>query len=276
MNSMSASEETSGGIGSLFSVSGKVAVVTGGSRGIGAMIASGLVQAGCRVYITARKAAECDAKAAELSAFGECVSVPANLADPGGVERLLEVVREREDRLHILVNNAGATWGAPLEEYPLDAFDKLWTVNVKALFELTVKSLPLLRAAASAADPGRVVNIGSIDGLTIPATENYAYSTSKAGVHMLTRHLASTLAAEQITVNAIAPGPFDSKMMAFVLDDPATRAQVAGRIPLGRIGEADDVAGTVIYLSSRAGRYVTGTTIPVDGGAAFARAAGGR
>jgi NAD(P)-dependent dehydrogenase (short-subunit alcohol dehydrogenase family) len=275
---MSTSEETSGGgdISSLFSVSGKVAVVTGGSRGIGAMIASGLVRAGCRVYITARKAAECDAKAAELSAFGECVSVPANLAGPGGIDRLLDVVGGREDRLHILVNNAGATWGAPLEEYPLDAFDKLWNVNVKALFELTVRSLPLLRAAASAADPGRVVNIGSIDGLTIPATENYAYSASKAGVHMLTRHLASQLAKDPITVNAIAPGPFDSKMMAFVLDDPAARAEVAGRIPLGRIGEPDDVAGTVIYLASRAGRYVTGTVIPVDGGAAFARSAGGR
>lgn len=192
---MSASEETSGdgGISSLFSVSGKVAVVTGGSRGIGAMIASGLVRAGCRVYITARKAAECDAKAAELSAFGECISVPSNLAGPDGIDRLMEVIGAREDRLHILVNNAGATWGAPLEEYPLDAFDKLWNVNVKALFELTVRCLPLLRAAASAADPGRVVNIGSIDGLTIPATENYAYSTTKAGVHMLTRHLASQL-----------------------------------------------------------------------------------
>jgi NAD(P)-dependent dehydrogenase (short-subunit alcohol dehydrogenase family) len=258
------------GIDSLFSVRGKVAVVTGGSRGIGAMIASGLVRSGCRVYISARKAAECDAKAAELSAFGECLSVPANLGLPGGVDQLLQVVAAREERLHILVNNAGATWGAPLEEYPLDAFDKLWNINVKAMFELTVKSLPLLRAAASAADPGRVVNIGSIDGLTIPATENYAYSASKAGVHMLTRHLAHQLAGQQITVNAIAPGPFDSKMMAFVLDDPDGRAAVAGRIPLGRIGEPDDMAGAVIYLSSRAGRYVTGVTLPVDGGATFA------
>ena len=260
-----------GDISSLFSVRGKVAVVTGGSRGIGAMIASGLVRAGCRVYITARKAAESDAKAAELSAFGECVSVPANLAAPGGVDQLMQVVEAREDRLHILVNNAGAAWGAPLEEYPLEAFDKLWNINVKAMFELTVRSLPLLRAAASAADPGRVVNIGSIDGLTIPATENYAYSTTKAGVHMLTRHLAHQLAADPITVNALAPGPFDSKMMAFVLDDPDSRAAVADRIPLGRIGEPDDMAGAVIYLSSRAGRYVTGTVIPVDGGAAFAR-----
>jgi NAD(P)-dependent dehydrogenase (short-subunit alcohol dehydrogenase family) len=252
--------------GDLFSVSGKVAVVTGGSRGIGAMIARGLVQAGCRVYITARKAAACDATAAELSAFGECISLPLDLASSSSADELVRLIGEREDRLHILVNNAGATWGAPLAEYPLDAFDKLFNINIKALFELTVRSLPLLRAAASAQDPARVINIGSIDGLRVPAMESYAYSTTKAGVHMLTRHLASRLAAESITVNAIAPGPFDSKMMAFALDDPQTRAAIAARVPLGRIGEPDDMAGTAIFLASRAGRYLTGAVIPVDGG----------
>jgi NAD(P)-dependent dehydrogenase (short-subunit alcohol dehydrogenase family) len=252
--------------GDLFAVSGKVAVVTGGSRGIGAMIARGLVQAGCRVYITARKAQACDAKAAELAAFGECISVPLDLAAPGSADELVRVISEREDRLHILVNNAGATWGAPLAEYPLDAFDKLFNINVKALFELTVRSLPLLRAAASPQDPARVINIGSIDGLRVPAMESYAYSTTKAGVHMLTRHLASKLAAESITVNAIAPGPFASKMMAFALDDPQTRAAIAARVPLGRIGEPDDMAGAAIFLASRAGRYLTGAVIPVDGG----------
>jgi NAD(P)-dependent dehydrogenase (short-subunit alcohol dehydrogenase family) len=250
----------------LFSVAGKVAVVTGGSRGIGAMIATGLVRAGCRVYITARKKDACDAKAAELSAFGECVSMPLDLAAAGGVDNLVRAISEREERLHILVNNAGATWGAPLAEYPLEAFDKLWNVNVKALFALTVRSLPLLRAAATPDDPARVINIGSIDGLGVPAMESYAYSTTKAGVHMLTRHLASRLAAESITVNAIAPGPFDSKMMAFALDDPQTRAAIATSVPLGRIGEPDDVAGATIFLASRAGRYLTGAVIPVDGG----------
>jgi NAD(P)-dependent dehydrogenase (short-subunit alcohol dehydrogenase family) len=252
--------------GGLFEVAGKVAVVTGGSRGIGAMIAAGLVSAGCRVYISARKADACDAKAAELAAFGECVSVPLDLAAPGGVGDLVAEVSRHEDRLHILVNNAGATWGAPLEEYPLAAFDKVWNINVKALFALTVACLPLLRAAASADDPARVINIGSVDGLGVPAMESYAYSTTKAGVHMLTRHLASRLAAESITVNAIAPGPFDSKMMAFALDDPQTRAAIAAGVPLGRIGEPDDMAGAAIFLASRAGRYLTGTVIPVDGG----------
>jgi NAD(P)-dependent dehydrogenase (short-subunit alcohol dehydrogenase family) len=266
-----ASDERARSSGELFSVDGKVAVVTGGSRGIGAMIASGLVRAGCRVYITARKAEACDAKAAELSAFGECVSLPLNLADPAAAEDLVRLISEREQQLDILVNNAGATWGAPLEEYPLEAFDKLWNINVRALFHLTVLSLPLLRAAATPDDPARVINIGSIDGLGVPAMESYAYSTTKAGVHMLTRHLASRLASESITVNAIAPGPFDSKMMAFALDDPKTRAAIAASVPLGRVGDPDDMAGAVIYLSSRAGRYLTGAVIPVDGGIAALR-----
>jgi len=272
MNS-STGQAAAGGdvIDSLFGISGKVAVVTGGSRGIGAMVASGLVRAGCRVYITARRKDACDATAAELSAFGECISVPVDLADPAERAEFAQLLADREDRLHVLVNNAGATWGAPLEEYPLEAFDKLWDINVKALFDLTVRCLPLLRAAAGSDDPARVINIGSIDGLTVSGMETYAYGTTKAGVHMLTRYLAKRLASESITVNALAPGPFQSKMMAFALDDPDTRAAIEAETPLGRIGHPDDMAGAVIYLSSRAGRYLTGIVIPVDGGLTVVR-----
>ncbi|NRQ34813.1 SDR family oxidoreductase [Nonomuraea sp. NN258] len=243
----------------LFSVEGKTVVVTGGSRGIGRMIASGFVAAGANVYISARKTAEVEKTAAELG----CVAVPADLSTSDGVAALVDAVG---GPLHVLVNNAGATWGAPLEEYPEHAFDKLWDINVKGVFHLTRQFLPRLREAASADDPARVINIGSIDGLRVPALPSYAYSSTKSAVHMLTRHLARHLADQHITVNAIAPGPFESKMMAFALDDPDTRQIIASNVPLGRIGRPDDMAGAAIFLASRAGAYLTGTIIPVDGG----------
>ncbi|WP_432905220.1 glucose 1-dehydrogenase [Micromonospora matsumotoense] len=250
----------------LFSVDGKTVLVTGGSRGIGLMIARGFVRAGATVIISSRKADVCAAVAKELSAEGRCEAIPADLSDDAGAEALAAAVRERYDRLDVLVNNAGATWGAPLESYPGAAFDKLWAVNVKAVFRLTTALLPVLRAAASDDEPARVINIGSIDGLRVPTMEVYAYSATKAAVHMLTRSLAHQLAAERITVNAIAPGPFESKMMAFALDDPTSRAAIAQQVPLGRIGRPEDMAGAAIYLSSRAGAYLTGAVIPVDGG----------
>jgi NAD(P)-dependent dehydrogenase (short-subunit alcohol dehydrogenase family) len=248
----------------LFSIEGKTAVVTGGSRGIGLMIASGFIDAGARVFISSRKAEVCDQVASEL---GErCVSVPADLSTMDGVQRLVDAVGEREDHLNILVNNAGAAWGAPLEDFPESGFDKVWNLNVKGLFYLTTKFLPLLRKAATPDDPARVINIGSIDGIRVPWFENFSYSAAKAGVHMLTRHIAHKVAAENITVNAVAPGLFPSEMTKVVFAQPETTENVVQNIPLRRHGRAEDAAGVAIFLSSRAGSYLTGAVIPVDGG----------
>src|SRR3982075_627303 len=203
----------------LFSIAGKTALVTGGSRGIGYMIASEFLKVGARrVYICARKAEACDAAARELSRYGDCVSVPCDVGQPEGVEKLARTVEAREERLQILVNNAGTAWGAPLDSHPIEQVDRVLQVNVRAVFHLTQRLLPLLRAAASAEDPARVVNIGSIDGLAIPMTPNYGYSASKAAVHMLTRHLAHALVKDHVNVNAIAPGLFPSRMTRWAFD----------------------------------------------------------
>ena len=250
----------------LFALGDKTALVTGGSRGIGFMIAQGLVRGGVRVLISSRKAEELEAAAAELSRDGECVAIPADLSTPEGARALGDAVRAQTDRLDILVNNAGATWGAPLEEFPASGWDRAMHTNLEGVFHLTVSLLPALRAAASEDDPARVVNIGSVDGIRVPVMESYSYSASKAAVHMLTRHLAKRLAPEHITVNAIAPGPFESKMMAFMLRDDEARKTVEAMVPLGRIGRPDDAAGLTIFLCSRAGSYLTGAVIPLDGG----------
>jgi NAD(P)-dependent dehydrogenase (short-subunit alcohol dehydrogenase family) len=250
----------------LFDIAGKTALVTGGSRGIGLMIARGYVEAGAKVYISSRKAEVGDEVAAELSKSGTCISIPADLSRDDECTRLAAEVTEQEPQLDILVNNAGATWGAPLAEYPADAWDKVMTLNVKSPFLLTRALVPALTAAATANDPARVINIGSIDGIQVPLMETYAYSTSKAAIHQLTRHLARQLGRYNITVNAVAPGPFESKMMAQTLRD--FRESIEQSSPLRRIGRPDDMAGVAIYLASRAGSYVTGAVIPVDGGIA--------
>lgn len=250
----------------LFSVKGKTAVVTGGSRGIGLMIARGLVEAGADVVISSRKVEPLEAAAAELSSLGSCTAVAADLSSQEGAVALAAAVRERFDKLDVLVNNAGASWGEPIDSYPDKAWDRVLDTNVRGVFQLTVAALDLLRAAASADDPARVINIGSVDGINPPMMESYAYSASKAAVHQLSRHLAKRLAAEQITVNAIAPGPFESKMTAFMLENPDARAVVEQQVPLGRIGTPEDIVGTTIFLASRAGAYLTGAVIPVDGG----------
>jgi NAD(P)-dependent dehydrogenase (short-subunit alcohol dehydrogenase family) len=250
----------------LFSVEGKVVLVTGGSRGIGEMIARGYVENGAKVYISSRKAEVCHRVAEELSEYGTCISLPFDLGGMDGIEGLANAIKERESRLDVLVNNAGATWGAPIDDYPEDGWDKTVDLNVKSIFFLTQKLLPLLRAASTAENPGRVINIASVNGIEPPTLETYAYSTSKAGCIMLTRHLAKRLAPEHILVNAIAPGPFPSKMMA------ATLAQAGDAIaknnPRGRIGQPEDIAGVAIFLGSRASAYTTGAVVPCDGGSA--------
>jgi NAD(P)-dependent dehydrogenase (short-subunit alcohol dehydrogenase family) len=255
-----------GEIMDLFDLSGKTAVVTGGSRGIGLMIARGLLEAGARVYISSRKADACAAAERELTPYGKIVAIPADLSAEAECLRLAEEVGQREPALHVLVNNAGATWGAPLEEFPAAAWDKVTDLNLKAPFFLTRAFLPLLEAAGTPDDPARVINIGSIDGLRVPPFPTYAYSASKAGLHHLTRVLARELGPRRITVNAVAPGPFESKMMAATLQ--AFGDAIIDAAPLKRIGRPDDMAGVAIYLASRAGAYVTGAVIPVDGGIA--------
>jgi NAD(P)-dependent dehydrogenase (short-subunit alcohol dehydrogenase family) len=247
----------------LFSIAGKTALVTGGSRGIGLMIARGYVEAGAKVYISSRKAEVCEKVAADLSTVGTCEAIPANLSSEDECRRLAAAVAEREDQLDILVNNAGATWGASLDDYDEVAWERVLALNVKGVFHLTKFLVPLLEAAGSAEEPARVINVGSIDGIQVPLLETYAYSASKAAVHQLTRHLARRL-APRVTVNAIAPGPFESKMMAATLE--AFRDQIEASALLKRIGRPDDMAGTAIFLASRAGAYLTGAIIPVDGG----------
>ena len=253
------------GTADLFSIDGKTALITGGSRGIGLMIARTYIEAGAKVYISSRNAEVCDGVAAELSKDGECISIPANVATMEGVESLAAAIAEREEKLHILVNNAGAAWGEPMEQFDEGGFDKVWTLNVKGLFFLTVRLLPPLRAAATPEDPARVINIGSIDGIRVPDLLNYPYSASKAGVHMITRHMGHHLVKENISINAIAPGLFPSKMTKFLFDtieDPSDMAM----IPMGRAGTQEDIGGTAVYLASRASAYLTGAVIPVDGG----------
>jgi NAD(P)-dependent dehydrogenase (short-subunit alcohol dehydrogenase family) len=253
----------------LFSIQGKTALVTGGSRGIGRMIAEQFLEAGAaRVYICARGAEANEAAAAELGKLGDCVAISCDVGSADGVETLAQAIAARDDKLHILVNNAGIVAGAPIDAHPIAPVDQVLQVNVRAMFHCTQRLLPLLRAAASAEDPARVINIGSVDGLTIPSWPNFGYSASKAAVHMLTRHLAHALVCDHITVNAIAPGIFPTQMTSLIFDNPTLKERTLAAIPMRRAGTPEDVGGTAIYLASRAGAYLTGVVLPVAGGMA--------
>ncbi|EEH36535.2 short chain dehydrogenase/reductase family [Paracoccidioides lutzii Pb01] len=253
-----------------FKFKGKVVLVTGGAKGIGRMISEGFVTNGAIVYITGRDAAACDKAVKELNALGKgkAVGIPANLYKAEECKMLLDEFSKRESKLNCLINNAGSNWGAPYDEYPSSAWTRVLTLNLQRVFEVTQLFTSLLEKGASKGDPARIINIGSIDGLRVPPLETFAYSASKAGLHHLSRVLAHHLGKRNITSNTLACGPFESKMMAATLKK--FKDVIESGIPLGRIGTPEDVAGACLFLSSRAGSYVNGATITLDGGSVIA------
>ncbi len=253
----------------LFSLQGRTALITGGSRGIGRMIAEGFLAQGARVYISARKAEACDATARELSAQGHCVSLPADVSTPAGIAALKQAYLAHEPTLDILVNNAGAAWAAPFDAFPESGWDKVVDLNLKTPFFLTQAMAPALRASVAASGrPAKVIHIASIDGLSVNMLETYPYAASKAGLIHLTKRMALQLIREQIVVSAIAPGAFPTDMNRAARDEEEATGQ---RIPAGRVGQPEDLAAAAIYLASRAGDYVVGETLVVDGGVTHAR-----
>ena len=260
-------------LNNLFDVKGRVVLVTGGSRGIGEMISSGFLANGAKVYISSRKSAVCDATAARLSEeYGQpCISLPADLSGLDGIDALTAELNEREERLDVLVNNAGVSWGAPIDTYPEAGWDKVMNTNVKAVFFMTQRMLPLLEAAASAEHPARVINIGSIDGIKTPVFETMSYGPSKAALHTMTSQLAAHLIDRHIIVNAIAPGPFPTWMLSTGVGgggdvETTDWDAVAQTNPSGRVGTPEDIAGLAIFLASRAGAFTVGEIITCDGG----------
>ena len=251
-------------IPNLFSVKGKTVLITGGSRGIGLMMASTFVKNGAKVYISSRNAAVCEAVETELNKIGECIAVPADLSTHEGLETLVGEINARESSLDVLINNAGANWSAPFDKYPEKGYDKVMGINVKPIFFLTQAFLPLLEKAATIESPARVINVGSIDGIRVSTIDNSAYGVSKAAVHHLTKILSIKFAGKGITVNAIAPGPFPSKMTKSMLDN--VQPMIEKMNPMRRIGRAGDAGGIAVFLASDAGSYVNGAIIPVDGG----------
>lgn len=249
----------------LFSVEGKTVLITGGSSGIGAMMARGFLDSGAIVYITARKAERLMAKAEELSQYGDCTAIPGDMSTVEGIEAFVKAYSEKEDHIDVLINNAGANWIAPIDNFPEAGWDKVMDINIKSIFFMTQKCLPLLKNG-TAEDPARIINTASINGITNPTMPSYAYSASKSGVIHLTKHLASDLASRNINVNAIAPGFFPSDMTKGLTENEAVAKAVIAKIPRGRMGSPEDIAGTAIYLSSRASAWVCGNIVTLDGG----------
>ncbi|MEM6659771.1 MAG: SDR family oxidoreductase [Pseudomonadota bacterium] len=254
---------------SLFSLHGKTALVTGGATGIGRMAAEALVRAGARVLIASRKGDACGAVADELNALdapGRAEGFAGDIGSKDGIDALVADIAARTDRLEILMNNSGVTWGAPMGQFPYDAWDKVMSVNVAGVFELTQRLLPLLMKSGTAEDPARVVNVGSVMGEVPMGDGAYSYSASKAAVLHLTKIMAKEFSSYHVTVNALAPGPFVSRMTAFATADETTRDKVGKSVPLGRVGRDEDVAGCMLFLCGKGGSYVTGAVLPVSGG----------
>ncbi|OCK83175.1 dehydrogenase with different specificitie [Lepidopterella palustris CBS 459.81] len=253
-------------ISTLFGVKDKVVLVTGGAKGIGRMISEGFVQNGAKVYISSRDAKACEQACKELNALGKgsAHSIPADFYKEEDCKKMAEELGKREKKLHILINNSGSNWGEPYDTYPNSAWTRVLTLNLHRVFTITQLLTPLLENAATKSDPSRIINIGSIDGIRVPAFETFAYSASKAGLHHLSRVLANHLGRRNITSNTLACGPFESKMMAATLKK--FKDVIESEAPLGRIGSPQDVAGACLFLGSRAGAYVNGATITLDGG----------
>ncbi|TVY29564.1 Rhamnolipids biosynthesis 3-oxoacyl-[acyl-carrier-protein] reductase [Lachnellula hyalina] len=251
---------------SLFNVKDKVVLVSGGAKGIGRMISEGFVANGAKVYISSRDAKACEQACKELNALGKGTahSIPADFYKLEDCKRMVDELKKRESKLHVLVNNSGSNWGAPYDEFPDAAWSRVLTLNLTRVFTITQGVTPLLEAAATDGDPARIINIGSVDGIRVPSLETFSYSASKAGLHQLSRVLANHLGKRNITSNALACGPFESKMMAATLKN--FKDTIVAGIPLGRIGSPQDVAGACLFLASRAGSYVNGATIALDGG----------
>ncbi len=250
----------------LFGVSGKTAVVTGGSSGIGAMMARGLLENSAKVYITARKEERLNAMAKELSQYGDVVAIAADMSNLEGIEAFVAAVSAKENKLDILINNAGANWAAPIDQFPEGGWDKVMDINIKSIFFTTQKFIPLMKAAGTDENPARVINIASINGIRNSAMPTYAYSASKSAVIHLTTHLATDMAHWNINVNAIAPGFFPSNMTKQIVENEEMTKMAIAQIPRGRAGKPEDIAGTALYLCSEASLWLIGQTIPLDGG----------
>lgn len=250
----------------LFDLTGKTALVTGGAQGLGRMIAEGLLSAGAIVAITSRKADVCEAAAAEMAALGRCIALPADLSTPEAAVELVERYRAQVGPCHILINNAGKTWGGEIDTFPDKAWPSVMAVNVQTPFTMVRELLPELAAAGTPDDPARVINIGSVAGMSVERLHAYSYSASKAAVHMMTRDLAGDLANRNITVNAVIPGFFPTKMTAHMRDEDTVDPTLLAHIPLRRLGRPADIAAVILFLCGKGGGYVTGAQIPVDGG----------